>query len=204
MKLLIAIFGLLNAAVVVQPIVDDSKPLGVTVGNFTFGGLGCPAETAYSFYIEQEQKLVLEFEELFVQTGQGLNSTDSRKSCNLNIELVYPKGWSFAVSKVEYFGFLNIPKSFTAIQSSKVFFTQEPTYNTSVTFAGPKKNLYDKEVAIEAELMVWSKCGSVESLNVQTTAELLGDENKDALMSVDFDSGRVRHLYSVEWKKCEV
>ena len=146
---------------------------------------------------------MLEFEEMYAQSGRMVETNGTSRYCSLNVELDYPSlEWSFAVQTVEYFGYISIPTNVNATLSSSTYFGPTAKSTAFVEFVGPMKKLFENSASFGEDL-VWSECGeTAQAAGIQTGIEIKGDGKKDALVTVDFDSGRMRQLYAIQWRRC--
>jgi hypothetical protein len=82
--------------------------------------------------------MTLIFDSYVASMGKGVAITESRKNCQLNIDLLYPSGFQYSVFSADYRGYVALDKGVTGTQKSTYYFsgyTQQSSTQTS--FTGP-------------------------------------------------------------------
>lgn len=182
---------------------DRPKKSEVYIEGLITGGSGCKQGTVASSLSKDLQSFTLLFDDFVASTGSGTTAKDSRKNCQINIDLRYPQGWSYSVLSVDYRGFIDIPSGVSATQSATYYFSGQTAQNTySSTTPGPYTGnyLYHDEVGTEA--LVWSPCGSVVQGNINSQVYLTGDKSKNAQITTDSIDGKYAQIYGIQWKRC--
>jgi hypothetical protein len=179
---------------------DKSKTY---IEGITYGGSGCNQGTVASSISEDLTTFTLIFDEFIAETGAGKSIKDSRKNCQVNVDLRYPEGWSYSIVSVDYRGFVSIPAGTTATQTSNYYFSgeqQQSSYKS--VFTGPYENNYLVSDKIATSAVVWSPCGKVIQGNVNAAVSISGDRTKSALMTVDSIDGKVEQKFGIQWRQC--
>jgi hypothetical protein len=173
------------------------------ISGITYGGSGCKQGTVSSSISQDLTTFTLIFDTFIAETGPGKSISDSRKNCQINVDLRYPQGWSYSIVSVDYRGFVSLPKGTTAEQTSTYYFSGETAQvKASSTFRGPFENNYLISDQIETSEIVWSPCGKVIQGNVNAAVNISGDRSKSALITVDSIDGKVKQIYGVQWRQC--
>lgn len=81
----------------------------VTLGEPDFRGNGCGRGKASAVISTDGQTLSILFDEYTVEAGGNLRQRNDRKQCNVIIPVNVPNGYSVAVFKVDYRGFVAVP-----------------------------------------------------------------------------------------------
>jgi hypothetical protein len=179
---------------------DKSKTF---INGITYGGSGCKQGSVSSSISQDLTTFTLIFDSFIAETGQGKSISDSRKNCQINVDLRYPQGWSYSIVSVDYRGFVSLPKGTSAEQSALYYFSGETAQSKSSTkFQGPYENSYLVSDKIPVQQIVWSPCGKVIQGNVNAAVSISGDRSKSALMTVDSIDGKVKQIFGVQWRKC--
>jgi hypothetical protein len=179
---------------------DKSKTY---IDSITYGGSGCSQGTVASSISEDLTTFTLIFDEFIAETGPGKTIGDSRKNCQVNVDLRYPPGWTYSIVYVDYRGFVSIPKGTTANQTSTYYFSGEQKQSSyKSVFNGPYENNYLVSDKIAIRERVWSPCRRVVQGNVNAAVSISGDRTKSALMTVDSIDGKVEQKFHIEWLKC--
>jgi hypothetical protein len=169
-----------------------------------YGGSGCRQGTVASSFSTNLTSFTIIYDEFIAASGVGTTIRDSRKNCQINVDLRYPIGWSYSVTSVDYRGFISIPdNTLIATQSSTCYFSGETAQSTTTNeFHGPFTGNYIVSEKLLDEERVWSPCGKVIMVNINAKVSLSGDLSLPALISVDSTDLKVEQKYGIEWRKC--
>lgn len=63
------------------------------------------------------------FDSYVASVGPGVGITESRKNCQLNLDLRYPGGFQYSVYSTIYRGYVGIDKGVSATQSATYYFS---------------------------------------------------------------------------------
>lgn len=132
---------------------------GVTLGQPSYGGSGCPQGTASAILSHDYHSLSILFDNFVAEAG-GYNARRmSRKSCNVAIPLHVPQGYSTSIFKIDYRGFHNIPYGGYTKFAVEYFFAGETGIRLSKKFLGPMEANYTLRNHVSRNSNVWSDCG---------------------------------------------
>ena len=81
-------------------------PDGTRLARISFGGSGCPADTAY--HVVRNSSLSFYTPSFTAAGGPGRSLMDARKFCQVNVDVVLPEGWQMALKIVESAGYVSI------------------------------------------------------------------------------------------------
>ncbi|KAJ3306186.1 hypothetical protein HDV03_000420 [Kappamyces sp. JEL0829] len=184
-------------------------PSQVYVNGLTYGGSGCPAGSVASSFANDRKTFTLIFDSFIASSGTGIPVTENRKNCQINVDMHYPQGWSYAIVSVDYRGYVAIPAGVTATQKANYYFSgQTQQVSTEATFFDAKKDIakdYLNHNSIDVASIVWSPCGASANGNVNAQVRLTGTPQalaKGAQITVDSIDGKVEQIYSFQWKQC--
>jgi hypothetical protein len=172
------------------------------INNISHAGSGCPAGgVAVDFDPANPESIALEFSEFSASAGPGVSPAEGRKSCQVQLELVVPAGWSFGVASANYQGWATIdPRVQGTIRSSYYFSGNRPVANLSSSFVGP----LDQDVVIQDDFgpdtTVWSPCGVQRNLNINTDVRVNNLRNRQGSGELRLDklSG-----IELQWRRCQ-
>ena len=142
-------FLVLAAAVNASPIAASAtssavlpNPSQVYINGITYGGTGCPQGSLSSFISADRQTFVhvetlirtiadlymsyrftLIFDNYVASIGPGVAITESRKNCQLDIDLQYPSGFQYSVFNADYRGYAALDANVTGTQQSTYYFS---------------------------------------------------------------------------------
>ncbi len=60
---------------------------------------------------------------MIASLGGGASITDSRKDCQINLDLHYPQGFTYSVFNTEFRGYADIPTGFKGVQRADYYFS---------------------------------------------------------------------------------
>ncbi len=183
--------------VVIPPIVNGQP-------NPSYGGSGCPAGSARAVVAPDLKSFTMIFDK-YVVNAQGSNSID-RKNCQILINFQFPQGWSYSIARMDYRGFYNLSAGASGSQQALYYFQgnlQQARLNT--IFRGPTSGDYTISDTLGINNLVWSPCGSLSGLNVNTSLiAQVGPNNPNgyAMLTTDSADGSVQTTYSLQWQRC--
>ncbi|MBF0316409.1 MAG: DUF4360 domain-containing protein [Oligoflexia bacterium] len=175
----------------------------IVLGDPGYGGTGCPAGSASVTLSPDRTSLSILFDQYVTQAG-GINGASfDRKTCNIAIPVRVPQGYSISVFKVDYRGYVNIPRGGEARFNVEYFFAGRRGPNQMKIFSGPFDQDYLLSSDIVAEAVIWSGCG--ETVNLRVNSSMLVKSNpifEDALATVDTIDVKAGIIYHIQWKTC--
>jgi len=198
MKKLLAIAALLIGGAFASSVQADDIRLG-TPG---YGGTGCPDGTASVNLTEDGKSLSILFDQFVVEAGGSTNKSFDRKVCNVAIPVHVPQGLSVSVLAIDYRGFNDIPAGAKSTFGVEYFFAGIKGPSFTKNFAGPVSDNYLVHNDLQANAMVWSKCGADVILRTNPSIRVQTVQNKDATASVDSEDVNAAIIYQLQWQKC--
>nr|BFD31508.1 DUF4360 domain-containing protein [Pigmentibacter ruber] len=210
MKLVSALFGSVFALGFTVSAMADVPPY-VTIPpvvngqpNPSYGGSGCPAGSARAVVAPDLKSFTMIFDK-YVVNAAGSNSLD-RKNCQILINFQFPQGWSYSIARMDYRGFYNLSAGTYGSQQALYYFQgnlQQARLNT--VFRGPTSGDYTISDTLGINNLVWSPCGSLSGLNVNTSLiAQVGPNNPNgyATLTTDSADGSVQTTYALQWQRC--
>ncbi|KAJ3317059.1 hypothetical protein HDV06_002103 [Boothiomyces sp. JEL0866] len=207
----------LASAAFSQIIVTPGQPGGpdpnqVHIKSISYAGTGCPAGSVSQILSQDATTFTLLMSEFVASSGPGTGITDSRKNCQINIDLVYPQGFSYSIDSVDYRGYVQIPAGITATQKATYYISgQTQQVSSQTVFSTATDNDYHTHDEIDVAAYVWSPCGAVLPGNINTQVRLtltnpsnpkITLANTPAQITVDSIDGNVQQIYGLKWKTC--
>jgi len=83
----------LDVPVVTSP--GGPDPSKVWISDFTYSGTGCPDGTVSLVFSDDRSTLTLIFDTYIATLGPGVSISESRKYCQLYIDIRYPGGFQY-------------------------------------------------------------------------------------------------------------
>jgi hypothetical protein len=205
----------------VATLADEAPdPNAVRVIRAEATGNGCRPGTYAATLSPDATSLTLLFDDFQAKAGEGGAPID-RKTCNIDIDLDLPEGWSFTLLNAEYRGFADLTAGAQAIHTVGYRFVPArgrgaPPPGAAAgrgrdfrmhTFRGPFSDNYTVETSLPIDSGAhWKTCGGIEPLRIQTSlsTSVPGDDLQKgvALMTLDSVDGRLEQKFRVGWKRC--
>jgi len=211
-KFVFVVFATLAAALpAADPVIERSaaatatpNPSQVYLSGYAYGGTGCPQGSVGAFVSTDRTTFTLIFDSYVASIGPGVSIVNTRKNCQLNLNLQYPAGFQYSVLSTVFRGYVGIDKGVTATQSAVYYFSGETSQTTtSTSFKGPLSQDYEVEDDVSLTSVVWSPCGAPVALNIDS-AVLLTSSVSSASGEVTDDSidGKITFIAGVQWQTC--
>jgi hypothetical protein len=186
--------------------VGNASPKGVGNGNrppkdnvsagITYSGTGCPPGSASVALAEDRSSFTILFSRFIASNG---SPTDNRKDCMIDVDLVYPEEWSFAIQAIDYRGYAQLPAGMSAVHRSQFLFQGNGSPNARTSLVGPLNEDY---FIREEQPLEFSKCRTRMKGRIRTVLQLNGSSTQPAQMTVDSVDQSVIQTYTIQWKKC--
>ncbi|KAJ4338492.1 hypothetical protein N0V95_008029 [Ascochyta clinopodiicola] len=179
-----------------------SPPPSFKITNVISGGTGCPRGSIDVNWTDNKILPIYFGQEFTAAVGPKANITDSRKFCQLNLQLEYTPGYSFAIYSAEYTGFASLDAGVTGTVKSTYYFSgaAEQTSSTQ-TLTGPTRALFKKQD--DVAVAVWSPCSGDALFNIDASVALTPFAGPaTGVLGIARESGRLSSSLYVQWKKC--
>ncbi len=205
--------GLLTGGLVIADS-DDRKqaapepfdiPEFVKIESLVYAGTGCPAGTVVDELADDKQAFTLMFDDFVAEVGPGIPTREGRKFCQINLDLSYTPGWSFAIMELDTRGYVGLDKKVTATQKSSFYFQGSETMGEFQTdFTGYFDDDYEVIDVVPFDAAIWSPCDSNRSLNIKTQVRLNNRRNRNGsgIITADSVDGTMSLMYGIAWKQC--
>jgi hypothetical protein len=171
-----------------------------------YAGTGCPAGSVAQSVSPDAHQFTLLFDSFVASAGPGVAITESRKNCQVNVQLHVPQGWSYSITTVDYRGYVSLDPYVTGVQQSTYYFAGYLNQATaSTTFTGQLDQDYLNRDTLAMQNLVWSPCGAQRNLNINTSVRVNNRFNPggQGLLTVDSLDGQVAQIYHLQWQQCQ-
>lgn len=187
------------------PLGDERPdPSKVYIESIKYGGTGCPQGSIATTINDSRTTFTLIFDAYLASTGPNIPITESRKDCQINLNLHIPGGFTYTIGKIDYRGYVQLGAGATAASKSTYYFSgQSLQADCNTPFKGPlaKDYLISNEIPLAS--WVWCPCGVSTPVNIKNQILILpgfsGQANQITTDSID---GKVTHVYGVAWSRC--
>jgi hypothetical protein len=99
----------------------------ITIGAITYSGTGCPLNSVSSILSEDKTLVTFGFDSFQATIGPTSAPGDSRKNCNIVLQLLFQNGFQLAIAETVYHGYTRLDDGVNAK------FTTEYDYKFSAT-----------------------------------------------------------------------
>jgi hypothetical protein len=126
------------------------------------------------------------------------------KDCIVAINLVPPRGYSYAVSAFTTAGHLELDSpGMTATQTSKYYFAGNPfgAAEARTDTAGPYDDSYVLNQPVAEDALVWSPCSAQRALNAQSRLILQNNEDRTGKGEAEVDAELI-FRWDLTWRHC--
>ncbi|WJK40456.1 DUF4360 domain-containing protein [Solwaraspora sp. WMMA2056] len=188
-----------HAAPVTTPHTPDSD---ITVEVLAANGSGCAPGTAVVVANPDKSGFRIRYFDFVASAGRGVDTTASRKNCQLGVLVKVPAGWTFAVATADYRGRARIPAGATGRQRTHYYWQgSSESSRTEATFGGPYNSYWSAEDV--APVLYYLPCGQQRVLNINTELRVeAGTATTVASMSMTTTEGDVDTLFNLKWERC--
>jgi Domain of unknown function (DUF4360) len=186
----------------------DDPPAGVTIRGLSWAGSGCPAGTVAWNVAPDAMAFTLLFDSYVAEMGPGVPLGNSRRNCQILVDLDFPQGWSYSVATVDYRGFSNLESGVTGVQQSNYYFQGELlTGRLQTPLQGPRIGDFQIRDVLGLEALIWSPCGAQRALNINSSVRVenhSGNPNARGVLTTDSIDGKVALIYGLQWRRCPI
>ncbi|KAF1971559.1 hypothetical protein BU23DRAFT_509645 [Bimuria novae-zelandiae CBS 107.79] len=181
---------------------NTSAPPAFGINKVISGGSGCP-QGSIDINWTNNGILPIYFGNAFTASvGPSVTADQSRKNCQINIDIAYSPGYSYSVYSADYTGWAAIDSGVTGVVAAHYYFSGESTAgSTRLELQGPYNGKYVKSDNVAVS--VWSPCGQQSLLNVNVEVALtpLGSYASGQL-AVNKETGRFANQLYIRWRQC--
>ena len=123
----------LAAASLASPIPEAaaSSPPVFKINQVISGGSGCPQGSIDVDYTNSGIVPIYFSRDFKATVGSNVAADQSRKNCQLNLDLTYSPGWSYAVYSADYTGWASVDSGVKGTVKSTYYFSGEQTQVSS-------------------------------------------------------------------------
>ncbi|KAF2470966.1 uncharacterized protein BDR25DRAFT_261266 [Lindgomyces ingoldianus] len=203
MKYLLA-SAALAAVALATPVPDAvaTAPASFKIARVVYGGSGCP-QGSINVDFTDSRLLPIYFGKDFTATaGTGVDAVESRKNCQINLDLQFSPGFQYTVLSADYSGWADLDSGVKGVVRANYYFSGDVTSaTTTMGISGPFTGRYTKHDDIS--VAVWSPCGSEAMLNVNADVSLtpLGGPGSGTLVALKESARFTQSLY-IKWRQC--
>jgi len=194
--------ALVASPAIAAPAGADPDPGTVRIEGIKYGGSGCPGGSAEAVISGDQTTMTMIFDKYIASIGPGVDLVDSRKNCQLNIDVRYPAGFQYSIFTADYRGFVALDAGVTGTQKSTYYFSgQTQQFSTQTTFKGPISKDYLEQD--KADVVTWSPCGKEGMVNINSQVRLESTNPKaKGLLTSDSIDVKFKQILHFQWRRC--
>jgi len=198
---IVALVGPVSVATPSPAYAAGPDPHEIYLQSITYGGTGCPQGSVGTSFSDDRKTFTLIFDSFVASSGPNVPITESRKNCQLNLNIRVPQGFTYAVHTFDYRGYVQLPAGVTAEQKSTYYYQGEiQQANGSTRFRGPvAKDYLSRDTLANVS---WMPCARIVPLNVNSQVRLTGATSQPAQITVDSIDGKARTILHLTWRRC--
>jgi hypothetical protein len=205
------------------PEAPAAAPPSFKIQKVISGGSGCPQGSIDVNFSDSSIMPIYFSRDFTASVGPSVSATESRKNCQINIDISYSAGWSYAVYSADFYGYADIDAGVTGTVKSTYYFSGEtdqvslPTAvagglgqkrltswkqsSSTTRLSGPTTGWYNKHD--DVEISVWSPCSGDALLNVNAEVYLtpMGSGKSGTLAAIKEQARFTNSLY-IKWRQC--
>lgn len=179
------------------------NPNEVFIDRISFAGSGCPAGSVSDMVSPDAKAFTLLFDSYVAEAGPGIPRKENRKNCQIAVDLRFPQGWSYTIFEVDYRGYANLDPGTSGLQQTTYYFQGSPSSTTLRSlFRGFFDDNYHIRDTLGLSALVWSPCGVIRPVNLNTEVRVQALGSRQALMTIDSIDGQLEHRYGIQWRRC--
>jgi hypothetical protein len=201
--LILALWLGLSASAEARKPAATPDPNSVTIQSVKYSGTGCPKGSLSAAITDDAQTFIFIFSSFFAQVGPGVSPSDSNRQCQIHLQLNVPPNWSYALTTVDYRGYVQIDPSLQATQATTFHMSGEsPDSTIPFNWNGPMDSEYGVTDIGGNSPPYWSRCGGGKNLMIRTDLSIdnSGNSNGTGLLELDATDGQMLH---VSWQRCQ-
>ncbi|GAU65617.1 Syd protein [Streptomyces sp. NBRC 110611] len=185
----------------------DDPPTGkITITVATVNGSGCRPGSAAVAVAPDNTAFTVTYSEYLAQAGGGSKPTDSRKNCQIALDVHVPQGFTYAVARADYRGYASLAPGAKGMEQANYYFQgQQETARKSHAFAGPYDSNWQTSDETDIDALVYAPCGEQRYFNINTELRVdrgTSDPKATSYMAMDSTDGSINTLYHFAWKEC--
>lgn len=182
---------------------------GLSTGNVTYSGSGCPLGSARAVLSPDQRALSVLFDRYSLEVGGESGLRRSSVDCSIRVPFYVPAGYRARIVKIDYRGYTSVPPGARATFTAGLRFLDQSGRDLSninrvargKVFLGPKMQEFQLSSAVSGPQT--SPCG--QSFLLQADSHVLLQTNnfsEQVVTTVDSVDAAVPVEYALYWENC--
>ncbi|WP_255949285.1 DUF4360 domain-containing protein [Streptomyces odontomachi] len=170
----------------------------------TVNGSGCPAGTAAVAASADNTAFTVTYSDYLAQAGGGTSATESRKNCQLSLNVSVPQGFTYAIASADYRGYAYLGSGASLVQKASYYFMgSSETSSSTHQINGPLDDNWHTNDSTNYADLVWAPCGVTRNFNINTELRVsAGSSGETSFATMDSTDGSVSTTYQLSWMEC--
>ncbi|GAA2649699.1 DUF4360 domain-containing protein [Paractinoplanes durhamensis] len=178
----------------------------MTIALVGLNGSGCAPGTASVLTAQDNTAFTVLYSEYTAQAGKGAAPDEFRRNCQIALNVQVPSGYTYAIAKTDYRGYLNLAPGAWALQQANYYFQgYSQTARARHNFNSGNNGDWQTTDLVGLESYSWAPCGEKRYLNINTELRVgTGSSNGQTLNLITMDSTdtAIGTIYHLAWKRC--
>lgn len=163
-------------------------------------GSGCVPGTSAVAITPDASEVRISFSDYLAQAGPGIKATESRKNCQVALQVHVPTGFTYAVTQADYRGYAVLQKGATArLVASYYFHGMSQTNTATHSFTGPLDDEWQTTDKTDIAAVAWAPCDEPRYLNINTEARVSAGAGATAVSYVSVEEALG---FDLIWQRC--
>lgn len=192
-------------------VMPDSPPADeIVIDVVNANGSGCPAGTTEIVVAPDNKAFTVTYSEyaaVIDPNDPTVPATAFRKNCQLMLDVHVPQGFTYAIAKADYRGYVSLPRGATATQKASYYFQGDSsTVRLTHEFRGPLDDNWQTTDETDVAAMVYAPCGAKRYFAINTELRVnKGTSNPrvtPSMIFMDSTDGSISTEYHFHWLRC--
>jgi hypothetical protein len=170
-------------------------------------GSGCKKGTAVIAVSPDNTAFTIAYSTYTALVGPDAGPLDSRKNCQLALDIKVPSGFTYAIAGTDHRGYADLAPGASGHEATNYYFQgNSQTVRMKHTFKGPMKDTWQKTDNVGIASLSYRPCGERRYLNINTELQVAQGKSSPkatSLLSMDSTDTALKTVYRVSWKKCK-
>ncbi|KAJ3385171.1 hypothetical protein HDU92_003191 [Lobulomyces angularis] len=175
-----------------------TTPANVSIKSIVSAGSGCPAGSARASINSNGSHLAISHDPIQASKGPSVPITESRKNCQVNLNLSFESGWQYRLNSVQSRGYYQLENGVTATQKFTNYYSGEVEQQTAQKDISSGESNYSFVEMFRGE--VWSPCNKDVAVNINSQVRVAGSGS--GYIVVDPVEGDTIYKVSIDWRRC--
>ena len=192
-------FGITALAAEVPPV--------ASLRSLSYAGTACPANSLFGRFSADRNQIDINSNGIVVESGPGIPLSDSRKVCQISMDIERPAGWSYAIVGLKSTMYVSLDRG-QSLDFLLRSYTSAPGSYQVIAHAliqGPLQadTRVENYVDVQREPLLWSSCVARRATNVQMQVRLASRFPARGFLNIPNESieDETFHL-QVLWRRC--